>query len=252
MIERQRIVEYLSNEALAAYARAGGDLVTAKAFASDVWQQIASVFPYVDNIDTDLLTKAKRGSLDLEGGSPGTLSVLRALLAVAIGLEVTIFALRWTSGDAYISVLVLGGLLAAAAWLLGWGLNALERFLAHPDRETRALSVVVGALGLASFVVAGVTGLWARSLRDGPWELVSCAVFLGLVITILEMTYEQRAARYSLKLREMFQAQVQFADEQHNLQHHLCGSKWTDQFRDVVDAQVPPMSINIGSRDGMH
>jgi len=236
-LERSRIEEFLEDEASAAYARSPNDVGTAKGAAPAAWQQIASTFP-AQRIDVDLLARAKRGSVDREAGSWNFLMVLRIILATSMGLEVATFTARWAYGDAYMSVAVLGLLLAAAAWFWGWGLHKLNASLALARPTGRALARALSALAIASALIAGIMGIWAKSLNDGPWWLVTFTMFITLQISLLEVIYENRAARYLFNLREMFRAQVQFANEQHNMHQLLHGEKWMDQFRYAVDMQA--------------
>lgn len=237
-IEQERAHTFIEDEANTAYGRSPTDIDNAKRLAPAVWQKIANVFPYDDRIDADLLDAAKNGVLAREAGSRASITIVRILLSLLMGLELAIFAAMWALGDAHVLVVVQGFILAGGSWALGWGLYGLTLSLDHPREPQGSRVLVMVALLFGVGAIASMTAMRVRLSGDGSFAVVAITLSLALLIALLETLNESKSHRYNARHNDMFRAQIQFSNEQHNMHHRLNGDKWMDQFRYAIDGRA--------------
>jgi hypothetical protein len=237
-IEKCRIQKFIETSVDEARAGCLEDVDAVKALAPLIWQRIARIFPCAEQIDMDVLAAAQAGDFERSAGSEGSVTVLRLILALVLGLLVSVFVAIWARGDAS-PVAIVGGLaLALGAWLLGWVFYQLGlSFVADAGRPFFQIFV---ACGLAILCLAGVPTLLVVFLPEEPAIIVLSTTILSFVAAIGETTYEWRAWRYRKLLGKMFRSQVYFADAQHACCHRSNGEPWMTLFQTAVDNRAEP------------
>jgi hypothetical protein len=236
-IESARIEEFIDAQANTAYGRNPGQPEGAKKLAPDVWARISNAFPHDDRVDADILDAAKTGQLQTQAGSRGMIVLVTFFLALMMGAELAIFFAMWMLGNAHPLVILQGGLLAGGSWALGWGICGLMLSLDRTDPEHRSwLPGVACALGVLA--IALITALRVQLSGSDTFAVIAVTVTLALLIALLEAVRGWISHRYGRRRNDMFRAQVQFANGQHNSYHQMKGEGWMDQFRFAVDRRA--------------
>jgi hypothetical protein len=237
-LEKQRIEEFVDDEANIAYGRFPDNVESAKALAPDVWHKIVNAYPIDSQLDANLLSDVKLGLPEKLAGSKALLVTVRVLLALAMGVEVAIFVAMWAVGEASWPVIVQGAVLAIGSWSLGWGLYNLTIALDQREKTRGSRVLTLSALIFGALSIAVVTAMRAQLTQEQSFAIVAITLTLALLIALMETLSESMGHRYGIHHRDMFRAQQQYANSQHNAHHKTGGQKWIDQFKYAVDRRA--------------
>jgi hypothetical protein len=249
-IESHLVEEFIEDEANTAYGRNPGLPDEAKKLAPDVWSKVAIAYPFDDRIDADLLDAAKTGQLEAAAGSRVMKTLVVFFLAFMMLAEVAIFVAMWIIGDAHPLVIVQGLLLAGGSWALGWGMCGLMLSLDRDEPEHRSW-LPAGASILGVLSIALITALRVQLSGSEAFAVIAVTVTLALLIALLEAVRGWISHRYNRRHNDMFRAQVQFSNQQHNAAHGYKGEGWMDQFRYAVDRRARRTPEILKDGDGL-
>ena len=200
--------------------------------------------------------KKKAENRVLEKNSPGrgwlrSLGVLKWLFMLA---EFSLFVVQWLMGISNAAVILLGAVLAFAAFLVGWGLGmiGLDPQQGGGTKNPRIWAAILGG----SVGVLGVAVLRSSGGGEGVWVVVGFTLVLALLIVLFEALHVHGKATYEENRRQFFQVQQWLAKDQH-VRDFESGLWWKTYERFVTEVAqerdlIPPEFEKESSTDSPH